>query len=121
MNLPLNEIGYYAATLALCSVVHEFGHALAAAREDVQVFGMGLLVAFVIPVACAHINSEHMAALPVYNQLRILCAGVWHNIVLATVAAGTLIITTWMWAPLFMIGQGVSVKTIAPVNSIRGS
>ncbi|XP_012261670.1 membrane-bound transcription factor site-2 protease [Athalia rosae] len=120
VNLPLNEIGYYAATLALCSIVHEFGHALAAAREDVQVFGMGLLVAFVIPVACAHLNSEQLGALPIYNQLRILCAGVWHNIVLATLAAATLILTTWLWAPLFTVGQGVTVKTILPNSPLLG-
>lgn len=77
---------------------------------------MGLLVAFIIPVACAHISSEQLSALPVYNQLRILCAGVWHNIVLATLAAGTLILTTWLWAPLYSVGRGVTVKTITPVS-----
>ncbi|XP_046418543.1 membrane-bound transcription factor site-2 protease [Neodiprion fabricii] len=121
VNLPLDEIGYYAATLALCSVVHEFGHALAAAREDVQVFGMGLLVALVIPVAYAHISSEQLGVLPVYNQLRILCAGVWHNIVLATLAAGTLILTTWLWAPLYTVGHGVAVKTITSNSPLLGS
>ncbi|XP_015604755.1 membrane-bound transcription factor site-2 protease [Cephus cinctus] len=120
VNLPLNEIGYYAITFAVCSIVHELGHALAAAREDVQLFGLGLQVAFIIPFAFTYISSEQLATLPVRNQLRVLCAGIWHNIVLAIGAAITLILTTFLWSPLFTVGQGVSVKAISPNSPLLG-
>lgn len=34
VNLPISDIGYYVATLVICSVVHELGHAIAAVRYD---------------------------------------------------------------------------------------
>ena len=32
VNLPLSQVGYYLATLLICAVIHEAGHAIAAAR-----------------------------------------------------------------------------------------
>lgn len=117
--MPFNEIGYYAITLAICSIVHELGHALAAAREDVQLFGIGIFIFFTIPIAYVDMNSEQTVALPLKNQLRIICAGVWHNIILATVAAAVLVFSTWLWTPLYSTNSGVYVKTIVPVSIIK--
>lgn len=116
MDIPFNEIGYYVTTLAICSIFHELGHALAAAREDVQLFGLGIVIVFTIPIAYVHISNEQLVALPLRNQLRIACAGIWHNIILATIAAAILVFSTWLWAPLYNIGSGVYVKTILPVS-----
>lgn len=44
VNLPLQEIGYYIATLVLCTLLHEMGHAFAAVLEDVPVTGFGFRV-----------------------------------------------------------------------------
>lgn len=44
VNLPLEEIGYYVATLMCSTVVHELGHAMAAVIEDVPVTGFGFQV-----------------------------------------------------------------------------
>lgn len=119
MDIPFNELGYYVATLAICSIVHELGHALAAAREDVQLFGLGILIFFTIPIAYVHISNEQLVALPLKNQFRVTCAGIWHNIILATVAAAILVFSTWLWAPLYSLGYGVYVKTILPVSIIK--
>lgn len=48
VNLPLQEIGYYIATLVLCTLLHELGHALAAVLEDVPVTGFGFKVSRMI-------------------------------------------------------------------------
>ena len=96
--------------------MHELGHALAAAREDVQLFGLGILIAFTIPIAYVHISSEQLSLLPLKNQLRVTCAGIWHNIVLATIAATILMLSTWFWAPFYTVGNGIYVKTILPVS-----
>lgn len=46
VNLPLEEIGYYVATLLISTVIHELGHALAAVMEDIPVTGFGFHVRF---------------------------------------------------------------------------
>ncbi|XP_014481341.1 PREDICTED: membrane-bound transcription factor site-2 protease [Dinoponera quadriceps] len=120
VDIPFNELGYYVTTLAVCSIVHELGHALAAAREDVQLFGLGIFIFFTIPIAYVHISNEQLVALPLRNQLRVTCAGIWHNIVFATVAAAILVFSTWLWAPLYSLGYGVYVKTILPNSPVLG-
>ena len=94
------------------------GHALAAAREDVQLFGLGILIAFTIPIAYVHISSEQLTSLPLKNQLRVTCAGIWHNVVLAVLAATVLMFSTWLWAPFYALSNGVYVKTILPVSEM---
>lgn len=120
VDLPLNEIGYYAITLGICGIVHEFGHALAAAREDVQFFGFGILIVFIIPIAYVRICSEQFDTLPLKNQLRIICAGIWHNIVLAIVSLTVLTLSVWLWAPFFTVGSGVYIKSILSNSPVKG-
>lgn len=116
MGLPLNEIGYYILTLGICSVCHEFGHVMAAAKESVQLHGLGMLLVFILPIAYVNMNSNDLSPLPLRNQLRITCGGVWHNIVLANVAAVIFFSSSWLWAPIYTSGIGVYVKTISPVS-----
>ncbi|XP_076237048.1 membrane-bound transcription factor site-2 protease [Calliopsis andreniformis] len=119
INIPLNEIGYYIITIIVCGITHEIGHALAASREDVQLFGVGILIVFTIPMTYVLVNSEQLDLLPLKNQLRVVCAGVWHNLVLATLAATLLIFSPWLWAPFYAFGNGVYVKTILPNSPVR--
>ncbi|XP_026669533.1 membrane-bound transcription factor site-2 protease-like, partial [Ceratina calcarata] len=120
IDMSFNEIGYYIITLAVCSIMHELGHALAAAREDVQLFGLGILIAFTIPIAYVNMSSEQLTSLPLKNQLRVICAGIWHNIVLATIAAAILIFSTWLLAPFYAVGNGIYVKTILSNSPVLG-
>ncbi|XP_076303710.1 membrane-bound transcription factor site-2 protease [Lasioglossum baleicum] len=121
VNMPLSEYGYFIVTLVLCCIVHELGHALAAAREGVQLFGVGILLIFIIPVAFVYLSMVQLRTLPLKNQLRVTCAGVWHNIVLATIAAVILMSSTLLWAPFYLYGNGVYIKTILPNSSLLGS
>ncbi|XP_011297260.1 membrane-bound transcription factor site-2 protease [Fopius arisanus] len=120
VNVPFADIQYYAITLGLCSIVHEAGHALAAAREDVQLYGVGMLLVYIVPVAFVSLNSEQLSQRPMQNQLRILCAGVWHNIVLAVVAAVGVFISPWLWAPMFSVNSGVVITAIQPHSPLLG-
>ncbi|XP_043485760.1 membrane-bound transcription factor site-2 protease [Polistes fuscatus] len=120
VDIPFNELGYYTITLAICTIVHELGHALAAVREDVQLYGVGMLLVFTIPVAYVNINNEQFESLPLRNRLRITCAGVWHNIILAALAAAILVLSTWFWAPLYNINSGVYIKSISSNSPLRG-
>lgn len=109
-------MGYYIITLVVCSVIHELGHAMAAVREDVRFFGMGAVVFFIAPVAFVHINDDQVKTLPLKNRLRILCAGVWHNIVVTASAMAILLFITLLFSPFYTTDNGVFVKKLLPVS-----
>ncbi|KAK7789542.1 hypothetical protein R5R35_010321 [Gryllus longicercus] len=123
LNLPLSDLGYYAITLVTCSIVHEVGHAIAAVREDVHISGLGVLLVLVLPIAYVHLNTEQLQALPPKRQLRILCAGIWHNVVLTVGAAVLLALLPLLFYPAFDSGSGVAVQSIdmgSPVLGVTG-
>ena len=87
VNLPSNQRVYYFLALFICGIIHEFGHGIAASREQVRVNGFGIFVMFIFPGAYVDLCSDHLKIISPMSQLRIFCAGVWHNIVLVLVAA----------------------------------
>lgn len=50
------------------------------------------------------------------RRLRILCAGVWHNIFLAVYAAVIVYSLPVLAQPFYTTGQGVYVMNISPVS-----
>ncbi|XP_057341011.1 membrane-bound transcription factor site-2 protease isoform X1 [Microplitis mediator] len=120
INVPVSDIQYYVITLGICSIFHEMGHAVAASRENVQVYGVGFILAFILPIAYVSINHEQMKLLKIGGQLRILCAGVWHNIILAIIAAAIFSSNSWIWAPLYISNSGVYVTSIATNSPLLG-
>lgn len=115
-NLPLSDVGYYILTLAVCSIVHELGHVLAAVREDVHISGVGLFAVLLVTASFAKINSEQLSMLHPRRQLRIFCAGIWHNIILALFAYFFLVMIPIFFYPVYEIGRGVSVQSIKEVS-----
>lgn len=120
LNLPLSDIGYYVATLVTCSAVHEFGHALAAVREDVHISGIGVTVLLILPVVYVHLNTEQYEALPPRRQLLIICAGVWHNFIMAVMAMLMLTLLPILLLPFFDTGSGVVVQNIDQTSPVLG-
>ncbi|XP_054270800.1 membrane-bound transcription factor site-2 protease-like isoform X2 [Macrosteles quadrilineatus] len=121
LNIPISDLGYYLVTLLVCTVVHEMGHAIAAIREDGRVGGVGVVVFLCIPVA--YVSLENLELLTPLRQLRVLCAGVWHNAVLALAAMCTLLVTPWLLLPLYDWGNGVQIHSIqldSPVYGMGG-
>jgi len=45
-------------TLLICSVVHEFGHAVTSVSDDVTVIGAGLVVMIFVPAAYVELVSS---------------------------------------------------------------
>ena len=115
VDIPYNEMGYYVMSFILSSVVHELGHVMVAVREDVHFFGIGMIIFFVVPVAFVHISDEQLNLLPFKNRLRILCAGVWHNVILAIFAIILLGAITFLFSPFFIKNSGVFIKDISSV------
>ncbi|KAJ2062560.1 hypothetical protein GGI17_002346 [Coemansia sp. S146] len=86
ITMPLGHLWYYLLSLIICAVVHELGHALAAARASIRLRSFGLFVMGVYPGAFVDLPRDKLEqALPT-QQLRIVCAGVWHNAVTALLA-----------------------------------
>lgn len=50
------------------------------------------------------------------RRLRILCAGVWHNIFLAVYAAVIVYSLPLLAQPFYTTGQGVYIMSISPVS-----
>ncbi|KAJ2704912.1 hypothetical protein FB645_002865 [Coemansia sp. IMI 203386] len=87
LTLPLGHIWYYLIALVVCALVHEFGHALAAAGcAGVRMRKMGVFILGLYPGAFVDLPREQLEKQPVKSQLRVVCAGVWHNAVTALVA-----------------------------------
>jgi len=60
---------------------HEFGHAIAAASEGVEIEYVAIFVAVLFPGAFVALNYDLLQNRPLFSMLRIYCAGIWHNVV----------------------------------------
>lgn len=123
VNLPLNEIGYYISSLALCTVIHELGHAFAAVLEDVPVNGFGFYIFLVFPMAYTDLSSDHLNTLKIWSRLRVLAAGIWHNLLLAFGAYVIFSSLSVFCMPLYSTNTGVIVTQIrsdSPLIGARG-
>lgn len=120
INLPLDEIGYYIAALGICSVVHEIGHAFAAVLEDVPVTGFGFHILLALPVAYTELGSEQMSTLRTWRKLRVLCAGVWHNVVLAAICFIIFSMLPILFTPFYTTNQSVIVTGIKRDSLVTG-
>jgi S2P endopeptidase len=63
-------------------VVHEFGHAIAAAADEIKLETVGFNLFLIFPSAYVVLPSSDLNRSSLISRLRIFCAGAWHNIVL---------------------------------------
>ena len=117
VNMPWNDIAYYILTLIVCGVFHEVGHAFAASLEQVRVNGFGVFVLFLYPGAFVDLHTDHLSVISPKRQLRIYCAGVWHNVILVLCALLFLWSLPAILSPLYFTGGGVAVTSL-PYGSV---
>ena len=120
INMPFSDIAYMWPALVVVLIVHEAGHALAAQEEGIGVDGFGVfLVMFAVPGAYATLNRSFYSS-SMHSQLKVVCAGVWHNLVLALVCAAflQLHVTTLSWPLVVQNGGGDSYPFGATIISI---
>ncbi|KAK6148682.1 hypothetical protein DH2020_019594 [Rehmannia glutinosa] len=79
LSISLPSMGYVCISSVICVIVHEFGHALAAASEGVQMEYFAIFWAVLFPGALVAFNDTSLQSLPGLASLRIYCAGIWHN------------------------------------------
>ena len=116
-NLPSNDVPYYVTTLIFSALFHEAGHALAAANEMVRINGWGMFLLLVYPGAYVDLHPDHLALISAKRQLRIYCAGVWHNLILALFGIATFFLLPVILMPLYSKGIGAVVLHI-PDDSV---
>ncbi|UJR22518.1 hypothetical protein I4U23_025568 [Adineta vaga] len=92
VNVPLEQMVHFFLALLVCTVFHEFGHAVAATAEQVRLNGCGYFLFLLYPGAYVDLNHEQVQMISAYRQLRIYCAGVFHNMVLVLFAVLFLLI-----------------------------
>ncbi|KAF9095705.1 Membrane-bound transcription factor site-2 protease [Mortierella sp. GBA35] len=86
VTLPLAHLPYYLIALLVSGIIHEAGHAIAAAREKTQVSSTGIFLYILYPGAFVDISPRALAIMSPIQQLRVMCGGVWHNMALFAVA-----------------------------------
>ncbi|KAF9137633.1 Membrane-bound transcription factor site-2 protease [Mortierella sp. GBA39] len=117
VTLPLSHLPYYLIALLVSGVIHEAGHAIAAAREKTQVSSAGIFLYILYPGAFVELSPRALAIMSPIQQLRVVCAGVWHNFVLFA-AAGIFLSSGAFQLSLQMVGwkqmdNGVSIVSVA--------
>ncbi|XP_049605011.1 membrane-bound transcription factor site-2 protease [Syngnathus scovelli] len=120
VNLPTSHLAYFFLALLLSGIIHELGHAVAALREQVRVNGFGVFVFVVYPGAFVDLFTTHLNIVSPAQQLRIFCAGVWHNFVLCIVALALLFLLPLFLFPLYSSGGGALVTQVAQGSAAEG-
>ncbi|XP_076026539.1 membrane-bound transcription factor site-2 protease [Genypterus blacodes] len=120
VNLPTSQLGYFFSALLLSGVIHELGHAVAALREQVRVNGFGIFVFVVYPGAFVDLFTTHLNLISATQQLRIFCAGVWHNFVLCVAALLFLFLLPVLLFPLYTSGGGALVTEVIQGSAADG-
>ncbi|XP_054478915.1 membrane-bound transcription factor site-2 protease [Anoplopoma fimbria] len=120
VNLPTSQLGYFFSALLLSGVIHELGHAVAALREQVRVNGFGIFVFVVYPGAFVDLFTTHLSIISPAQQLRIFCAGVWHNFVLCVAALAFLFLLPIVLFPVYFTGGGALVTEVIQGSAADG-
>ena len=116
VNIPWDMVGYLWLAISLSVIVHEGGHALAAAAFGVRTRRVGFFFLGFFPGAFVELE-EHAGArvLNPLHKLKIALAGIWHNValcLLCLVVLGSLRLCT---ALLFShVHPGVTVTAVDP-------
>ena len=79
-----------------------------------RVNGFGLFVMFIFPGAYVDLCSDHLQIISPIRQLRIFCAGVWHNLVIVIVSIALIQMHPFLIGSLF--NRNAYVNNISQVE-----
>lgn len=85
-------------------------------RENVRVNGFGLFLLILYPGAYVDLSSEHLQVVSPLRQLRIYCAGVWHNFVIVIFALIVIFILPILLIPFYSTGSAVVITQVSEVS-----
>ncbi|XP_046507391.1 membrane-bound transcription factor site-2 protease-like [Equus quagga] len=113
INLPVNQLTYFFAAVLISGVVHEIGHGKAAIREQVRFNGFGIFLFIIYPGAFVDLFTTHLQLISPVQQLRIFCAGIWHNFILALLGILALLLLPVILLPFYYTGVGVLITEVS--------
>ena len=73
----------------------------------------------VYPGAFVDLYTEHLTVISPLRQLRIYCAGVWHNAVIVLVGLLILWCLPYILVPVYVTGQGAVVLNVLKVGPCK--
>ena len=82
-----------------------------------RVNGFGLFILALYPGAFVDLYSEHLQVISPIRQLRVYCAGVWHNFVIVVAAILALLILPFLLAPFYKTGDSVVITSVLKVSN----
>ncbi|KAI7934143.1 hypothetical protein MJO29_016574 [Puccinia striiformis f. sp. tritici] len=134
LTSPLSTLPKFLTALVLSQIIHEAGHAFAAALNSVIIHSVGLYILFPLTPVCyvktlasnSKADAIGQVKLTHVRDLRIATAGVWHNILLASICwlawnGGSNLFDLTMgrifWKDIS--GHGVMVAHVAKESTLR--
>ncbi|VDK78524.1 unnamed protein product [Litomosoides sigmodontis] len=119
-DIPWTQVPLYVGILLVAALIHEMGHMLAALSTNVPVTSMGFILLAIYFGAYVEIDAAAVRRLSPIQRLRISCAGVWHNLVLALFAWIFYESTSFIVSPLYISDAGVYIKDIQKGSPLSG-
>jgi len=77
--------------------------------------GFGIFVLVLYPGAFVDLSTEHLQAIAPLRQLRVYCAGVWHNFIIVIIALSVLLTLPTLLSPFYRTGDSVIVTSVLKV------
>lgn len=121
VNVPTSQLFHYFLALLLNGVLHELGHAIAGVCERIRLNGFGIFIAFLYPGAYVDFKDESaLFSLSPTQQLRIYCAGSWHNIVVCFTSLFLLSALPTLITPFYRTVDGMAVVFVKLDSPLHG-
>ncbi|KAL8143797.1 hypothetical protein V2J09_016829 [Rumex salicifolius] len=113
LSISFIDVACLLVSTIMSVIVHEFGHAVAAASEGIQVEYIAIFMAVLFPGALVAFDNDALLAKPRKISLRIYCAGIWHNAVFCAACGLVLLLLPFFLSPLYVHGEGPMVLDIS--------
>lgn len=120
LSISVADVGYMCISTIISVSAHEFGHALAAASEGIQIEYVAVFLAVLFPGALVAFNYELLQALPSFATLRIYCAGIWHNAACCALCGLALFLLPLILYPFYIHGESPMVLDVSSTSSLSG-
>ncbi|WJX87609.1 S2P endopeptidase [Trifolium repens] len=119
-TLSLADVGYICISTVISVFLHEFGHALAATSEGIQIEYIAIFIAVLFPGALVAFNDELLQASQHLTALRVYSAGIWHNAVCCASCGLTLFLLPLLLFPFYSSAHGPMVLGVPPTSPLFG-
>ena len=86
-------------------------------REGVKINGFGMFMFIIYPGAFVDMHSESLFSVSSWKQLRIFCAGIWHNVLIVLTGVVMLLSLPSLLSPAYSIHEHLVVVSHTEVSN----